>query len=312
MGYVRAGNVLRLLKRYDEARLCYERALQLDPNRSKDIEQSLLCNAVAAVYRTKTEHLPIGIHLSPTRTIYGGEKSFRDHDGVWTECTRLICPVRPEDATVCCAQCNRSLLRSEAIAKHTGFVDAQTIHTLPRDLNIVQCHEGCGASYCSDNCRAKAWTDHHWVECAMKGHWGAATANLNKVFVTGMQLVGGELVACVRLTFRMLACIVSSSKSLSDAVNTFTWLRTVKTLSAEEQNAVDYVLKPAHDAFAEVLSREEKQLLDLRFVLRLFRQCRMNCISVISSRWGSLRSSVEAHLSLLREKGRSHQGLEAL
>ena len=50
VGYIRGGNVLRHLKRFDEAKLCYEKALALDPG-NPDIEYSLASNAVASVYR---------------------------------------------------------------------------------------------------------------------------------------------------------------------------------------------------------------------------------------------------------------------
>lgn len=315
VGYVRAGNVFRQLKRFDEAKLCYEKALTLDAQKSPELQYSLLSNAVAAVYRSKTDHIPVSINLNKQMKIFGVcKRNAKEGDALWSETTSMIAPADPTmcDVTTFCSHCYRTLAKADAIAAQV-HAETSTLLSLFREMSPVACHEGCGQQYCSDHCRGRAWTEAHWIECASKGRWAAASKPLRHVFDAANRAnVEPSLIASVRIALRMLIKVLSSGKSLPEAVNIYTWLQEKQQLSEAELDAVTLVLQPAYMSVHECLTREERALLDFSFVVGLFKRCRQNMVQVTASPWPGIVSNAESHLALIRERGVTHAGLESV
>jgi tetratricopeptide (TPR) repeat protein len=316
VGYIRAGNVFHQLKRFDEAKLCYEKALALDANRNPDLQFSLRNNAVLAVYHGKTERLPICVQVNrQLEVIAVSKKNVRANDVLWTEVTSSITPADLNvDTQLFCGHCYRSLLRSKELAQQIPGVDVGIISSLMREVNPVRCHEGCSQRYCSETCRLKAWTEHHWIECEVQGKWAAAMGKIRELFKmdAASRHYAPSHVAAARLSLRMMVKVLSSGRPLSEAINNFGWLHEGAPLSPDLCVVVSNVLQPAYLLIHECLTREERALLDLSFVVSLFRRCLRNMVTTTASPWPMIVSNVETNLDLIRQRGMSHPGLESI
>jgi tetratricopeptide (TPR) repeat protein len=322
IGYTRAGNVLRLLKRFDEAKVCYDRALQLKPG-NKDLEFNQALNTFANIFRTRAEHMPVTITLLPSmHPVIAAQKNMTEQDVAWTESATIAILVHAHrsGATGGCMQCGRSLIRAANIASQVMALNNTDLSSLFRETHIfrethvVECHERCGDLYCSEQCRTRAWAEHHWIECCARGRWGSAIQRCHALCAerekSGTPL---DEVLLVRLAFRMLAKINSSGKELADAVGMFTWLNEGPPLTATEQHVVEGLLRPCHSILQEAFSREEHALFDFALLLRCFRQVRQNCVAITTSPWQSLLHRAESHTALLNlRQERSHRGLDAI
>ena len=316
IGYTRAGNVLRLLKRFDEAKICYDRALQLKPG-NKDLEFNLALNTFACVFRSRVDHMPVRITLLPTMVpVATAQKNTNAHDVAWTESATIsiLAQAHRSSSSGACMQCCRSLIRAASITNQVKELDLAALLPLFKETHIVECHERCGDLYCSEQCRTRAWAEHHWIECSARGRWGSAMQRCN-LLCSEREYQGMPLddILLVRLAFRMLAKINSSGKELSDAVGMFAWLHEGPPLTPAEQDIVETLLRPCHSILQTAFAREEHALFDFALVLRCFRQVRQNAVLITTSPWKSLVHRAESHTALLDlRQERSHRGLEVI
>lgn len=315
VGYIRAGNVFHQLKRFDEAKLCYEKALALDANRNPDLQFSLRNNAVLAVYYSKTERLPISIQVNRQLDVIAvSKRNVRPNEVLWTEVTSSIAPADCNvDAQLFCGHCYRSLLRAKELAQQIPGVDVGIISSLMREVNPVRCHEGCNQRYCSETCRLKAWTEHHWIECEVQGKWAASMGKVRELFKSDVaRLYPQADVAAARLSLRMMVKVLSSGRQLSEAINNFGWIHEGTPLTPDLCVVVTNILQPAYLLIHECLTREERALLDLSFVVSLFRRCLRNMVTTVASPWPMIVSNVETNLDLIKQRGMSHPGLASI
>lgn len=315
VGYIRAGNVFHQLKRFDESKLCYEKALAIDSHKSADLQFSLRNNAVLAVYYSKTERQPVSVQVNRQLQIVGvSKRSVRPGETVWTETTSCVVPAdvntNPQHF---CGHCFRSLLKAPELAQQIPGVEVSIIASLMREASAVGCHEGCSQRYCSESCRLKAWTEHHWIECDVKGKWAAAMGQIRAIFSSERtQRHEQHMIAAARLALRMMVKVLSSGRPLSEAVHNFGWLHEGAPLSPAVCAVVSSVLQPAYLAIHPCLTREERALLDLSFAVSLFRRSLCNMVATVASPWPMIVSNVETNLALIRQRGTSHPGLESI
>ncbi|RNF26853.1 uncharacterized protein Tco025E_00935 [Trypanosoma conorhini] len=212
VGYVRAGNTLRGMKRYEEARTYYEKALALDPN-NETLKYLLLSNAIMMLYASKYEHrkaASIALDRKTLNVVLLAKKDMRPGELAWVESSAAVVLLRyyghvtdagdsgvqgDQDKEIppsVCFQCFRPLTSIEEFCKSLPEVEPSTLKKLYNEHKIVQCNGHCGVLYCSDSCRSKAWAAHHWVECVTQGKWSEAyrqVPGLLKDFATSYSAV---------------------------------------------------------------------------------------------------------------------------
>ncbi|RNF11613.1 hypothetical protein TraAM80_00805 [Trypanosoma rangeli] len=194
VGYVRAGNTLRGMKRYEEARTYYEKALALDPS-NETLNYLLLSNNVMMLYASKYEHrkaASIALDRKTLNVVLLAKKDMRPGELAWVESSAAVFLLRHHGNLACsgdhrvhgdqnkesiphvCCQCFRPLTSIEEFCKSLPEVEPHTLKKFYSEHKIVQCNGQCGVLYCSDSCRSKAWAAHHWVECVTQGKWSEA------------------------------------------------------------------------------------------------------------------------------------------
>lgn len=326
IGYVREANVMRSLKRYDAARKLYARALQLEPDNA-DINYAMLCNSIAEFFRVRTENLPVSVTLRQESSIIE-VVSRRKHtrgETVFVEVPHVVMPLQAHlvDGGHFCGECLRSLVRKEQVAEHVAMREARHLvnSLFPEFHHVVPCADQCGHRYCSEACRNKAWTNHHWKECAVRGQWGREV----RLCRQQVEAFGGALndvtKARVMLAVRMLITMCSSGKPLSEAVSTFMWLPTptpqpaASTGSGMTGTAADPVLdeclRTVFSTLQSRFGRDENALLDWALFQRTFAQAGA-AIAVRCTPWTNFSSKVEAHLALLTQRNDRSGVAEAL
>ncbi|EKF38525.1 hypothetical protein MOQ_001267 [Trypanosoma cruzi marinkellei] len=198
LGYVRAGNTLRGMKRFEEARTYYEKALSLDPG-NETLKYLLLSNFIMMLYASKYEHrkaASISLDRRTLNVVLLAKKDLRAGELAWVESSGVVVSLNPynylngdgkvvphgnngNDITLqFCSQCFRPLTKIEEFCERLLDVEPSILKRLYNEHNIVQCNGHCGVLYCSDSCRSKAWAAHHWVECVTQGKWSEAYRQL--------------------------------------------------------------------------------------------------------------------------------------
>ncbi|KEG14489.1 hypothetical protein DQ04_00441140 [Trypanosoma grayi] len=184
IGYVRAGNTLRGVKKYEEARTYYENALALDPE-NETLKYLLLSNSVMMLYAPKLDHRKVASIMLDRNTknvVLHAKKNMRVGELAWKETTTTVTLLfypysggrgsngKGASRYICC-QCYHPLTRVEDFCDSLPGIKPSLVRKIYSDPNIVQCNGQCGEVYCSESCRAKAWAGHHWVECSKRGKW---------------------------------------------------------------------------------------------------------------------------------------------
>lgn len=200
LGYVRAANTLRRMKRFEEARSYYEKALAIDPT-SEVLNFLLLSNSVAMFYASKQNHrrvASVALDRETMRVILVAKKDMRPGELAWTDTTTLVTmlgnyknvTVGGDDVSECehsgaggkvCQNCYRPLTKPQVFCDALPNIQPSLLCKLYSRHSPVQCNGHCGSFYCSDVCRSKAWAAHHWVECAVNGKWSEAFCKIPKL-----------------------------------------------------------------------------------------------------------------------------------
>ncbi|RHW67604.1 TPR repeat [Trypanosoma brucei equiperdum] len=194
VGYVRAGNAMRGLKRNGEARNFYQEALKLDPN-NETIKYLEKDNAVLMVYasrRRRGQHAYVSVDRSTLNIILVSGKDQCAGDVAWEEITSIVAPLGETadlcDASACicpphvCGNCYRPLTKVEDFFNSLVGVELSLLNELYSGCNAVSCTYSCGTVFCSENCRTKGWASHHWIECPVIGKWREAFKNISAVY----------------------------------------------------------------------------------------------------------------------------------
>ncbi|ORC89759.1 uncharacterized protein TM35_000112930 [Trypanosoma theileri] len=188
LGYVRAGNTLRSMKKYEEARSYYEKALEIEPN-SEIIKFLIKSDSVMMLYASKIEHRRVAsvtLDRETMNVILLAKKGLVACEMAWTETTNVVAllggsGIDDNDITGSskkplriCGRCHRPLTRIEDFCAGLPELQPSLFTKMYNNPSIVECNGRCGVVYCSETCRTKAWASHHWVECKTNGKWSDA------------------------------------------------------------------------------------------------------------------------------------------
>jgi tetratricopeptide (TPR) repeat protein len=182
-GYVRAGNVHRALRQYQQARKMFSTALRLDTENS-EIQYLVRASHVAEVY-AKLGHLQ-RIHVAWTRgqrVAIHSKKAVDTNDQLFVEpplfCTG--CPTASAPPNYC-DFCARTLVDDgiqDAIPPELQDAFAELSKRSCVAPEPVPCASHCGAMYCSERCRERACLSFHSLECKASHHkWSSLLQQL--------------------------------------------------------------------------------------------------------------------------------------
>nr|CCC95422.1 unnamed protein product [Trypanosoma congolense IL3000] len=194
VGYVRAGNAMRALKRYEYAWVFYQEALSLDP--SNDVIKCLgKENAVLLVNpskQCKDLTADITVSRSTADIIIISKKNLHEGEIAWAENTTIVVPLERADdfqdelpvatAPHICGHCCRPLTTANDYRNSLPGVGLGLLKKLHEECTTFECSYKCGVMYCSQDCCTKAWTSHHSVECSVTGKWSKAYKILPEVY----------------------------------------------------------------------------------------------------------------------------------
>ncbi|KAH9586141.1 Tetratricopeptide repeat 2 [Trypanosoma melophagium] len=192
LGYVRAGNTLRGMNKFEDARFYYEKALEIEPD-NETLKFLIKSDTLMMIYASKVEHRRVAnvtLDKETMNVILVSKRDLVTGATAWAETTNSVTLLggisfNDDDITgssgkslPICGRCNRPLTRIEDFCKSLPELDPSLIAKMYHDPTIVECNGRCGVLYCSESCRSKAWAGHHWVECKNNGKWSDAFRKL--------------------------------------------------------------------------------------------------------------------------------------
>lgn len=313
VGYVRAGNILRGTKQFDEAKTFYKKALEKHPNDPK-LQKLYADNCVAMLYALRTKKCPklkVTHHEDYGRAVIVAAQHVAPNVILLAETTSLTCVVPNKHAPTSCGHCCRPFPNVSSICSSVPNLEPDLLNRLLVPLTPVHCRY-CNVEYCSDNCRTRAWAEHHWVECRARGRWRRGLREMDK-YLQGY--VGNEeheptdttndnhptsVAACCQIAVRMMSRMSSCVWTLEEAVEMYNWLQIAPSV-VTKRDEVSTVLHACYDFLKEGFSGEANSLLSYELFERCYERAKTNAIGIYASPWEKAQKKAKEEMLLLRE-----------
>lgn len=321
VGYVRAGNILRGTKQFDEAKSFYKKALDKSPNDTK-LQKLYADNCVAMLYALRTKKCPklkVTHHDDYRRAVVIAAQHVAPNVILLAETTSLTAVPHSLRGTSGCGHCCRPFVKEEEVYSHITGLQSDLFRQLHTPVATVKC-QYCGVPYCCDKCRTRAWAEHHWVECRARGRWRRGLREMDAYL---KEYVGDEerelldavndnsrtvVAACCQIAVRMLSRMSSCVWTLHDAVEMYNWLQVAPSV-ASRRSEVSGVLRKCFDFIKEGFSFEASSVLTYELFEKCYERAKTNAIGIFASAWEKISKKASDELLrrntlLKKEEGR--------
>lgn len=314
IGYVRAGNILRGRKEFEQAKKFYQKALERSPSDTK-LQKLYADNCVAMLYDLRTKKFPylkVTHHEIYKRAVVVSTQKVPAKATLLVETTSLTYIVPSKRASSKgCGHCCQSFLDSSMVTKEMPDIQIELLNRLCPPITPVCCRF-CNFQYCSDKCRTRAWAEHHWVECRTRGLWRRGLREMDEYFekcvdeneelptdtISNINLTC--IAACCYIAVRMMARMSSCVLALSEAVEMYNWLQISPTVVSRRAEVSD-TLHVCFGFLKKGFSGESQQLLTYELFEKCYEQAKTNALGLFISPWESIRRKAHGELILVRE-----------
>lgn len=315
VGYVRAGNIFRGRKQFDEAKSFYKKALERSPN-DEQLQKLYADNCVAMLYALRTKKCPklkVTHNLEFGRALVVASHPIRNHEVILSETTSLTAMLHEDGSPDGCANCCRPFLNAQSVSSCAADLTPELIQTLYPAVTRISC-QYCRVSYCSDTCRSRAWGEHHWVECRGRGRWRRGLREMDKYLreYTGQvpaydsrenpatSTSPKAVAACVRIAVRMMSRMSSCVWELKDAVEMYNWLQISSAVKGRRSD-VSFVLRNCYQFIESAFNSDEKSNVSYDLFERCYERAKTNAIILQTSVWSKLAHKASDQLQIIRE-----------
>lgn len=314
VGYVRAGNILRGRKDFEQAKQFYKKALERLPSDPK-LQKLYVDNSVAMLYDLRTKKFPylkVTHHEMYKRAVVVSTQKVPAKATLLAETTSLTCMVTSKSClSRGCGHCCQSLVDTAAVTKAVPDLQVELLHRLHPAITPVCCRF-CSLPYCSDKCRTRAWAEHHWVECRSRGMWRRGLREIDEYlqkYVGESEEVPTDIVndnsascvaACCYIAVRMMSRMSSCVWALSEAVEMYNWLQ-ISPIVASRRAEVSSVLHTCFDFLKKVFSGEAVNFLTYELFEKCYERAKTNALGIYISPWESVRRKAREEIALLQE-----------
>lgn len=313
VGYVRAGNILRARKEFEQAKMFYQKALEKSPSDPK-LQKLYADNCVAMLYDLRTKKFPylrVTHHEVYKRAVVVTTQKVPSNATLLVETTTLTC-VAPLKSGLSrgCGHCCQSFLNGEEVIKAVPGLQPEILHRLHHPFPPVCCRY-CNIPYCSDKCRTRAWAEHHWVECRSRGTWRRGLREMDQYLE---QYVGERMelptdiindnsptsvAACCHIAVRMMSRMSSCVFALSEAIEMYNWLQ-ISPSVASRRGEVGAILRTCFDFIKKGFSGEAVNLLTYELFEKCYERAKSNALGIYISPWESIRRKAQEEINLLQ------------
>ncbi|CBZ28412.1 conserved hypothetical protein [Leishmania mexicana MHOM/GT/2001/U1103] len=333
VGYIRTGNVLRSMKKFVDAQKMYATALKCD-SASAVVRNLLEGNSVAMLYEGRTKRykkMRIAYDDSMKRAIAVVAQNIDANEIVMKEATSCVFPllssiyrvVNGRQRCPMCCHCGRPFVDEAQVTEQIPGLTKHLLNSLHVLVNPVPCDSNCSAFYCSENCKSKAWVEHHWVECTQRGRWRDGVPVVHRLldqFVTARsanspveetpcavspapQCVAEDTrpiitAACVRIAVRMMSRMVSSVLPAQEAVQQYRWLPIANVVRGQRRQ-VKELLMTCYSTLSSGFSSEDSDQLTFEVFQEYYEKAKSNSIMICCSVWPKVVERVSSHLDFV-------------
>eukprot|EP00796_Vickermania_ingenoplastis_P008373 gene8373-5862_t len=314
VGYVRAGNVLRGTKQFDEAKSFYKKALEKCPSDPK-LQKLYADNCVAMLYALRTKKCPklkVTHNEELGRAVVIAAQHVAPNVVLLAETTSLMSVIHLPHHPVSCAHCCRPFMNETEACRHVPGLQPELLQQLHSAATPITCRY-CHVAYCSDNCRTRAWAEHHWVECRSRGRWRRGLREMDKYL---KNYVGGEtyrptdtpndnhpttVAACCFIAVRMMSRMSSCVWTLKDAVEMYNWLQVGASVSSA-RDEVRPILEKCFNFVKEGFIGEEQTLLTYELFEICYERSKTHAVGMYMSTWDKVVKKANERLTLIKER----------
>lgn len=336
IGYIRTGNVLRSMKKFVDAQKMYTTAMKFDAA-STVVRNLLEGNSVAMLYEGRTKRynkLRVAYDENLKRAVAVAAQNIEANEVVIKEgsssvfplssslyrifCGRSRCPL--------CCHCGRPFVDEGMVESSIPGLTKAILNTLHVCVKPVPCDNNCNAFYCSENCKAKAWVEHHWVECAQRGRWKDAPSQVSRQLdqyiranapaveqqqseITPTPVCVAEdprpivTAACVRIAVRMMARMVSSVLPSHEAAQQYRWLPVAEVVQ-RQRGEMDKLLRTCYGTLTREFSSQDKEQLTFDVFQECYEKAKSNSLMVCCSMWPKVVERIKGHLDFVNAEDR--------
>lgn len=338
VGYIRTGNVLRSMKKFVDAQKMYAAALKFESS-SSVVRNLLEGNSVAMLYEGRTKRynkLRIAFDDNLKRAIAVAAQNIESNEIVMKEASSCVFPlsggmyrvVSGRQRCPLCCHCGRPFVDEAQVAEHIPGLTESVLNSLRVVVKPVPCDSNCNSLYCSEGCKAKAWVEHHWVECTQRGRWRDGVPTVHRLLD---QYVASETnstsaaapptdispvpqcvaedtrpivtAACVRIAVRMMSRMVSSVLPAQEAVQQYRWLPIADVVRTQRRE-VRELLMTCYNTLARGFSSEDSDQLSFEVFQEYYEKAKSNSIMICCSLWPKVVERVTSHLDLANAEDR--------
>ncbi|KAG5498199.1 hypothetical protein JIQ42_03003 [Leishmania sp. Namibia] len=333
VGYIRTGNVLRSMKKFVDAQKMYATALKYDSS-STVVRNLLEGNSVAMLYEGRTKRykkMRIVFDNSTKRAIAVSAQKIDADEIVMKEASSCVFPLSSgiyrvvsgrQRCSMCC-HCGRPFVDEAQVTEQIPGLTKQLLSSLQVVVNPVPCDSNCNAFYCSENCKSKAWVEHHWVECTQRGRWREGVPVVHRLldqYVAACSTCASAVeepndaspapkcvaedtrplitAACVRIAVRMMSRMVSSVLPAQEAVQQYRWLPVADVVRGQRRE-VKELLTRCYSTLSCGFSSEDSDQLTFEVFQEYYEKAKSNSIMICCSMWPKVVERVSSHLDLV-------------
>lgn len=335
VGYIRTGNVLRSMKKFVDAQKMYATALKYDT--SSSVARNLLeGNSVAMLYEGRTKRynkLRIAYDEHLKRAVAVAAQNIDANEAVIKEGSSYVFPLSSgfyrvicgrKRCSLCC-HCGRPFVDEAMVTAQIPGLTKPMLNSLHVCVSPVPCDNNCNAYYCSESCKAKAWVEHHWVECAQRGRWREGASLIHRLLdqyvcnnaapmdlqanVSPVPLcVADDMrpivkAACIRIAVRMMSRMVSSVLPPQEAAQHYRWLPIAPAVR-EQREEIAELLRTCYTTLARCFSSEDSEQLTFEVFQECYEKAKSNALMICCSMWPKVVERVKSHLDFVNAEDR--------